>query len=161
MLKRLFPAILAVLLMTGAFAAPAMADCPNPNGLFKMRDNVLAMVNAHRAANGKTALTKKWPLMQAAQKHACYMAEKQILSHTGRGGSDVVQRVQAEGYVWGYVAENVAEGQKHGAAVFQAWKASPPHNKNMLDAGARELGMGWAKDATGRNYWVMVLGAPR
>ena len=87
------------------------------------------------------------------------MARTGNLTHTGRGGSSVGDRVRAERYQWRFVAENVAEGYPDGAAVMSGWIGSPGHRHNIEAGDAREIGMGIA-ERNGRPFWVMVLAAP-
>ncbi len=87
------------------------------------------------------------------------MARTGNLTHTGRGGSSVGNRVRAEGYQWRFVAENVAEGYPDGAATMSGWINSPGHRQNIEATEAREIGLGLA-ERNGRPFWVMVLAAP-
>jgi len=95
-------------------------------------------------------------LTRAAQAHACDMARRNKMTHTGAEGSSVGDRVRAQGYQWRFVAENVAFGYATVQDVVSGWNGSPGHRQNMLAGRATEVGIGrWVNG--GRTYWVMVL----
>jgi len=155
-LKRTAVLVLA-LWLAGAGGASA---CQVPGARNAAQTEIIARTNAYRKASRRAAVIHSQALAAAAQKQACDMAAAGAISHTGADGSSVSQRVSSEGYAWRFVAENVAAGYPTGAAVFAGWKGSRGHRANMLNRRADEIGIGWAT-AGGKNYWVMVLAAPR
>jgi uncharacterized protein YkwD len=121
---------------------------------------VLRLVNAERANAGCGALTADSRLAAAAQAHSADMAANDYFSHTGRNGSDVADRVEAAGYRWSAVGENIAKGQPTPAAVMQAWMNSSGHRANILNCRFRNIGIGLAYD--GRSpVWTQDFGTPR
>ena len=142
-------------------SAPVAAlACDVPDNLRKIRNRVVTLTNPRREKAGLPALGKNARLHRAAQGHACWMADNNLLSHTGEGGSTMATRITAKGYTWSYVSENVAYGQTSPREVIRTWMQSPPHRVNMLNELAKEIGIGYALNG-GRPYWVMVLAAPR
>ena len=62
--------------------------------------------------------------------------------------------------VMGYSAENLTAGRKTVAEAVESWKASPPHNRNLLMPQARHVGLARADaDGSYRRYWALVLGS--
>jgi uncharacterized protein YkwD len=120
----------------------------------------IALTNSERASNGLAALAFNGQLQAAAQGHSTYQATTQTMSHTGAGGSNPGARISAAGYGWHAYGENVAAGQGSCASVVSAWMASPGHRANILNATFVDIGVAMAKDANGRPYWTMDLGAP-
>ena len=121
---------------------------------------VLRLVNAERAKAGCGALTVDSRLAAAASAHSADMAANEYFSHTGRNGSDVADRVEAAGYNWSSVGENIAKGQPTPAAVMQAWMTSSGHRANILNCRFRNIGIGLAND--GRSpVWTQDFGTPR
>jgi MYXO-CTERM domain-containing protein len=58
------------------------------------------------------------------------------------------------------VGENIAAGQWTAVEVFEAWRGSPGHNRNMLDPAFRVVGIG-RHEAPGSRYrvfWVNTFG---
>ena len=96
-------------------------------------------------------------LARAAQKHADYLEKNKVFSHTGRRGSTVAQRVEAEGYHWMGVGENIAGGQENEAEVVVGWMGSPGHCANIMNGEFIEMGVARSKKGS---IWVQVLGRP-
>jgi uncharacterized protein YkwD len=71
-------------------------------------------------------------------------------SHTGKGGSSFFDRIQAAGARANASAENIAQNSSP-KAVFDSWKNSAGHNRNMLGA-YRKVGLGRVGD-----YWTAVF----
>lgn len=142
---RILLVILMVVGFIGGAAQSAQADVAATN-----------QINALRAENGKKPLRYSTQLEAAALAHASDMAQNGFFAHRGSSGSKPSQRVTAQGYCWKFVAENIAQGQRTLMDVMQAWAASPPHMKNMLNRKAREFGV--VKGPGGN--WVMVLARP-
>ena len=112
-------------------------------------------LNAYREAEGRAPLQRMGTLDAAAATHAADLAATGRLSHEGRDGSDVMERVRRAGLTPCFVAENIAMGQAGDAATLSAWAASPGHRRNMLDR--RATLYGFASDGTIR---VLVLASP-
>lgn len=122
---------------------------------------VVERTNAVRAQYGLAPLTVHPRLVQAAQAHSNDQAAHQRMSHTGSNGSTMANRVDATGYSWSAIAENVAAGQRTADTVTDAWLGSPGHRANMLNGSLVHIGVAVAYSSTGTPYWTMVLGAPR
>ncbi len=112
-------------------------------------------VNAYRTP-GLNPLVFNQQLQGAAQTHADNMSSNNFFSHTGSDGSSVGDRVTAQGYTWGMVGENIAQGQTTTGEALTGWQNSPGHNAILLHAAPTEFGFAWAPG----NYWVMVVAAP-
>lgn len=94
-------------------------------------------------------------LQLAAERHARDMARRAELDHTGSDGSDVAGRVSDTGYPWRTVGENIAWGYRTADSVFDGWRGSPGHCRNLMQAGFRHMGL--ARSGT---YWVQTLAQP-
>ena len=103
-------------------------------------------------------------LTLAAEGHSQDMAAKNFFSHTSADGRTLADRINASGYVWSSVGENIAAGYAGVNAVMDGWIASPGHCANLMNAGFAEVGVvcvpGIAGD-TYPTYWTMDLGRPR
>lgn len=131
---------------------------------------ILALVNEARsrtrecgsesfAARGPVRLESR--LSTAARRHAVDMATHDFFSHTGSDGSDLSERVDAQGYDWSRLGENIAAGQDSPKQVVDAWMASPGHCRNIMGP-FTELGFGYATgDTRYGTYWVQDFGTPR
>ena len=56
-------------------------------------------------------------------------------------------------------SENVASGQKSFGDVMRSWEGSSGHRENLLRPEVTAIGVAMAKNASGRPYWTLVLGA--
>ncbi|WP_241176173.1 CAP domain-containing protein, partial [Modestobacter sp. KNN46-3] len=130
-------------------AAPAAA--PGPEG------QVLALVNAERAAAGCAAVSADAGLAAVARAHSADMRDRDYFSHVTPEGLDPFARARAAGI--GYArAENIASGQPDAAAVMAAWMSSPGHRQNILNCQLRTLGVGVAA-GSGGPWWTQLFGA--
>jgi uncharacterized protein YkwD len=155
---------LAALIVTAfaAFAAPALANSPEAEAL--------AQINALRADAGCGPLQINPALQAAAAGHAADMAQQNFFSHTGTGGSKLRGRIDAAGYRWGAIAENIAAGQSSAAEVVSVWYQSAGHKKNMLNCTYRDTGLALVYQADDQPikgydfpfnyYWVQTFGSP-
>jgi uncharacterized protein YkwD len=101
---------------------------------------LLNLVNDHRLANGAGTLTLAADLNNVACSHAQWMNETGNFSHTGKDGTNPYQRCDRAGTVcW---AENVAyDSQIDVQNIFEMYKNSPGHNKNMINPEYTEIGL--------------------
>ncbi|GAA0924359.1 hypothetical protein GCM10009558_106050 [Virgisporangium aurantiacum] len=121
---------------------------------------MLRLVNSERSKAGCGALTNDSRLASAAQKHSADMASNSYFSHTSQNGDEMADRIDASGYKWRSIGENIAKGQSTPAAVMQAWMNSSGHRANILNCGFRNIGIGLAYD--GRSpVWTQDFGTPR
>lgn len=88
----------------------------------------------------------------AAREHSDDMQRNQYFDHTGTDGSEAGDRLTRNGYPWQTYGENLALGYPSANAVFQGWKDSAGHCKNMMKASFREMGAARAGD-----YWTQVF----
>jgi len=111
------------------------------------------LLSTFRQQNGLKPVTSNKALHKAATLHASDMKRHNMLSHTGSNGSHFSQRAKQAGYRGFPRAENVARGQRNVQEVFQAWKNSPGHRRNMLNKKANEFGL-----ARVGEFWTLMLG---
>lgn len=104
---------------------------------------LLDLVNNHRVANGSGRVTLAGDLNGVACSHATWMNETGTFSHTGKDGTNPYQRCERAGTVcW---AENVAfDSELTAQNIFELYKNSPGHNKNMLNPEYTEIGLAFA-----------------
>jgi len=163
--------IAVLLLVTGAALAcspappsvpvsdPAAPGAPAP-GTVQWQDEMLASLNAHRAAHGRAPVAWCPNLGTAAQAHSADQAANGFMGHVGSNGSTLAGRAGAAGYTgWTSLAENVAAGQGSVAAVMSAWANSSGHNNTMLAPGSQHVGFGLAQGTNGVRYWTQKFGA--
>jgi len=129
---------------------------------------MLNSLNTARTAEGLTPLRLNDKLTVAAQQHADFMREKQLLSHMGKNRSSFDQRILDTGYRFRTAAENIALGALDPEGVVELWMRSPPHRANVLNTDVIDAGIGISpvegSETTGRplprRYWSLSLAAP-
>lgn len=127
---------------------------------------VVRLVNQERAGAGCDPLAAEPRLQNAAAGHSEDMALNDFLSHTGSDGSFLADRVNAQGYDWTWIGENIGGGQPSPADVMAWWMNSRPHRANILNCNFTETGVGYYylendKGTTNyHHYWTLVLARP-
>lgn len=153
-----------------AAVSSATASC----GLRDFQSELLRRVNAARAAGATCgregrfapAPPLRWNerLARAAQGHSRDMVARGFFEHTAPDGRDMAARVQAAGYDWRSVGENIAAGQTSVAAVVDGWLASDGHCANLLSPRFTEMGAACVTGGPDRRYrttWTLDLARPR
>ena len=118
-------------------------------GTFSGTAESASTLNGFRAANGRSQLRSDMALTAMAQSHAASMARRGSLDHAGF----MEQRGPR-----GARAENVAYGCKDTACAIRQWAGSAGHRHNMLIPSLTRYGLASAVSASGRKYWVLMLG---
>ena len=111
-------------------------------GIETMEAQVLNLINNHRKQNGLPVLKAHSKLNVAAHNHSLDMAKRGYFSHTNLSGKSPFDRMRAAGYSCGTMGENIAAGQRTAQQVFDGWKKSAGHNKNMLNRNYKSIGIG-------------------
>lgn len=152
-----------------ATTATTAADC----GIAGFQAAVLARVNQWRAAGAScrtagsfaptTALTWNAKLQQAAAGHSQDMVARNFFSHTSYDGRTMSSRIDAVGYNWLSIGENIAAGYPTVIAVVDGWMASDGHCKNLMNPNFKEVGVACVPGTAANPYtpyWTMDLGKP-
>ena len=145
------------LVVTGS-SGTLVGGTPGSSSIATDAERILQLVNAERAAQGLSSLTRNALLDAAAVAHATDMADNNFFSHTGSDGSAVSDRATAAGYVWTKIGENIGEGNVTPDTMMDLWMNSTGHRANILDPDFTELGVGI--DDSGTTLWVQVFGRP-
>jgi uncharacterized protein YkwD len=143
-------------------------------GISDFAATALARVNAVRATGADchsrgvfppaAALTWNAKLTDAASAHSADMAAKNYFSHTSADGRTMDARVNATGYLWSGLGENIAAGYPGIDKVMDGWIASDGHCANLMSANLTEIGLACVpgtSSSTYNTYWTMDLGKPR
>jgi hypothetical protein len=115
------------------------------------------LVNAQRAQAGLSPLGIDSHLTNSAQGHSNWQASAQTMSHTGAGGSSPGDRIEAAGFNWQYMGENVAYGYDTEDSVMQKWMDSAGHRENILSANFNMMGSAVAYTGS-TPYWTQDFG---
>lgn len=121
---------------------------------------ILAATNAARAKVDAPALTADARLAEAARLHSEAMLATGELSHEEKDPKrrTPADRAEAAGFRWRKVGENVAHYHGWVPSADEAvkdWLGSPPHKRNLVDAGFTKLGVGVA--CRKKDCWLTQL----
>lgn len=153
--------------------APPPATGSTTCGLPDFQATALARINNHRAAGANcrsagrfgSAQPLVWDsrLAQAAGAHSQDMAAKNYFSHTSPTGGTMVSRINATGYVWSSIGENIAAGYATVNAVVDGWMASDGHCANLMNPNFKDMALACVASSTStyRSYWTLDLGRQR
>lgn len=130
---------------------------------------VLDLVNEARAAGEDCPSAAMEPAAQlawneelawASRLHAEDMARNGYFAHESQDGRTPADRMEAAGYDGFPRAENIAAGEAAPDAVVAGWLSSDGHCRNIMDADATELGVGYVDDTASEwtHYWVQSFG---
>lgn len=115
---------------------------------------VWALVNEARAANGLEALQYDYTLAEAAGKRAEELVS--TFSHSRPDGSVCFTVLEEYGIEYWSAGENIAAGFTDAATVMNGWLNSPGHYMNIM-GDYSHIGVGHYTDAYGTEYWVQLF----
>lgn len=145
----------------GAAKGLVPPDASWPAANQTLEQQILELVNQHRAGLGLSQLGLASSLRSSAEWKARHMAAYHYLDHddpappVARGW---YQRLTDNGYTAALCAENIAQGYQTASAVLAGWLASPGHKENLEDAYWTVTGLGAATASNGQVYWVQDFG---
>lgn len=153
---------------TGTDTSAYIGDCNVANFVAGTLQSVNQFRSQARTCGSTTypaaaALVWNNALAQAAEFHSKDMAARNYFAHTSPQGVTLSARIDATGYAWSAIGENIAAGVTTMADVMAGWQASPGHCANLMNATYTQIGMS-CKRGTGttyQTYWTMDLAKPR
>lgn len=114
-------------------------------------DQVAALVNEQRAANGLSPLTLNQDLSAAARAKSQDMHDNHYFSHTSPTYGSPFDMLTSFGISYRAAGENIAMGYSTPEAVMDGWMNSPGHRANILNASYTQIGVGYVADGS---YWT-------
>ena len=153
---------------------PATPTAGSTCGIADFAATALARINELRAAGANcrtggtfapaAALTWSALLTQSSELHTQDMVANNFFSHTGSNGSTLATRVDATGYTWSSLGENIAAGYPGIDAVLTGWMARDGHCANLMNPNFNQVGLVCVPGTsanTYNNYWTMDLARSR
>ena len=172
-MKRALLLTLACLLAGSAVAtqAPeaATVSAATTVRLETLEHGILRELNQLRTSRGLRPVRIARGLQAAALAHSQTMLNAGIFQHESRNGTPFFERVKRYYTPRGFRSWSVGENLLYNTAeigpdeAIKAWMDSPPHRKNMLAAGWREVGIGAYQSSSaggafeGSPTWVITL----
>lgn len=157
--------VLALAVVLGAGARAASGEKKAEFKLSADEQTLLDLLNKARAKEKLPALKPNPVLFRVARAHSANMAKQKKMAHD-LDGKGPPQRVDAAGYDYRFVAENVGMSESEGepvpvADVHEEWMKSKSHRHNILSPKYQEVGIGIARNKDGQVYYTQVFGTPR
>jgi uncharacterized protein YkwD len=130
---------------------------------------IVTKTNQFREEQGLNRVEVDARLAGAARDFADYMAATDKYSHTADGKTPS-ERATEHGYDYCLVSENIAYlysssgfgPEQLADKMFEGWKESPEHRKNMLHTAVTQTGVAVAHSAkSGNFYGVQMFGRPK
>ncbi|MGH2614453.1 MAG: CAP domain-containing protein [Thermomicrobiales bacterium] len=115
----------------------------------------LDLINDYRRKNSAGNLSLQNNLGAAAEAHSRDMAKRNYFRHASQ------KNFERHGYKnWKAIGENIAAGQETAKQVFEDWKKSRDHDKNMRSKNFTEIGIGRAHSKKSKYgwYWTTTFG---
>ncbi len=124
----------------------------------RIQERALATVNALRQASGAQPLVLSTELSSAAATHSRDMARQSRPWHFGSDGSSPLDRAARAGYRGRLIGQNISETYETELETIAAWMQQPDTRAVMLDPTARDLGISFFQEDTGKIWWTLVTG---
>ncbi len=125
------------------------------NDLTALRNEMLKLVNADRAAHGLAAVTLDSSLTQLAQARSDDMAERQYFSHWNPEGMNA-NDLRKNYAITQYVSENIARDVSVALAEYGLMR-SASHRSNILNPEWQRVGLGVSDDTTNGTVFVQIF----
>lgn len=128
---------------------------PPPPTFTAYDEEILQLINAHRASIGRAALQKNQVIWEQANAHSRNMASGTVpFGHDGFSNRVAAIRAALGGS--GSAAENVAMGYSSAAAVVNGWLSSSGHRAN-IEGNYTRTGISAVRSAAGTWYYTQIF----
>jgi len=134
-----------------------------PFEMTRQERRLMELVNKERARADLPELRPHPLLFKAARAHSENMARQRKMEHI-LDGKRPSQRVEATGYDWGKVTENLITADQTDVPlerIVKGWMDSKIHRDNILMKDVTETGLGIATNPRGEIYYTQVFARQR
>ncbi len=154
MLRRIALAVLCLVCLAPLGVSTPVAAAPSSAAAL---NRLFALAQKHHVAAGCRAWVRDARVERAAQLHAAELARLRRVSHVGRDGARVRDRLRRQGFHAQFASESIALYRTPEQSVRFWMSEGPrgPHTRNIISCQYTHAGVGVAYDKNGRAYWVM------
>lgn len=101
-------------------------------------------------------------LLQAAQGHSTSMAANNFFSQSSLDGKGFDKRIEAQGYRFSSVAENIIAGRPTVADVMAALLETDGYCRGLMNADFTDIGIGFGENPASqyKYYWTLTFAKP-
>lgn len=121
-------------------------------------ERVLQQINTLRANVAQGPLMINPQLTAAAMAHSRDMAAQNRAWHFGSDASSPLDRVRRNGYMGRLIGENISETYENDTTTLNAWMQVRDTRDVIMDPAARDLGVAWYQEPSGKIWWTLVTG---
>jgi uncharacterized protein YkwD len=130
----------------------------DPADVTRIQFRMLDSVNSLRAAAGVPRVLLNAELNAAAATHARDMAVQNRPWHFGSDGSSPIDRARMAGYRGTLLGETISETYESELATIAAWMTRADTRDVIIDRNARDLGVAFFQEPSGKIWWTLVVG---
>lgn len=130
---------------------------PTMDSYNALENEVVRLVNVQRSWNGLAPLVINADLSRIARLKSQDMINKRYFSHYSPTYGSPFEMMHAFGIKFYSAGENIAMGQTTASSVMNSWMNSTGHRANILNVNFKEIGVGAARDSSGRLYWTQMF----
>lgn len=160
-------AALIILISTLTLAACTGVEPGSDQGVYRIsaadssriQQRAQETINTLRQASGAQPLSLNNSLSNAAASHSRDMARQARPWHFGSDGTSPLDRASRAGYRGQVRGENISETYETELETIAAWMQNPDSRRILLDPMAREMGISFYQEPTGKIWWTMVTGS--
>ena len=126
----------------------------------RIQFGTLDAINALRSARGLAPVALDPRLNAAALTHSRDMARQNRPWNFGSDGSSPIDRIRRAGYGGALIGEAISESFESETETLAAWMNDPSVAAIVLDPSARDVGLGWFQEASGKIWWTLEVAGP-
>jgi uncharacterized protein YkwD len=130
----------------------------DPGDTTRIQFRMLDSINSLRASAGVPRVQLSAELTAAAATHARDMAVQNRPWHFGSDGSSPIDRARTAGYRGTVLGETISETYESELETIAAWMGRADTRDVITDPNARELGVGFYQEPSGKIWWTLVVG---
>lgn len=139
-------------------STPSVPETPSTSGdITSLESEVIRLVNVEREKAGRSALRGNSEISRIARLKSDDFIKNNYFSHTSPTYGSPFDMLKSFGINYTAAAENIASGQRTATEVMNSWMNSSGHRANILDSTYNQIGVGVAKDSSGKTYWTQMF----
>lgn len=137
-------ALLLKMLLIGFIVAMPIEAWLAPDILVGQQQKIVELTNKVRQEKSVKPLRESSVLSRAAEAKVTDMVAANYFAHVSPGGKGLSDWLKYAGYHYAVAGENLAMGFVSADEVIEAWKESPTHYANLVDADYSQIGVAMA-----------------
>lgn len=138
-------------------STPSAPSDVTPSDITSLESEVIRLVNVEREKAGLPRLSASSELSRIARLKSQDFIDNNYLGHYSPKYGSPFDMMRSFGVSYTAAAENIASGQRTPAEVMNSWMNSSGHRSNILNSTYNQIGVGVARDGSGKLYWTQLF----